>query len=141
MSEEATNSVAEGNCVAEKRGGEQSEAKGRSVGKRTRFGGELRRACSFMAKSETRWARWRGGSDVQAAHVVGGGTAGRDGEISGETCSVGEPSRSQSLHSTAAKRFAEGAGSKTALREGRQEGGCVKTAPRPRHRAGSTRKG
>jgi len=67
MSEEATNSVAEGNCVAEKRGGEQSEAKGRSVGKRTRFGGELRRACSFMVKSETRWARWRGGSDVQAA--------------------------------------------------------------------------
>ena len=33
------NSVAEGNCVAAKRGGEQPEAKGRSAGGRTRFGG------------------------------------------------------------------------------------------------------
>jgi hypothetical protein len=97
------NSVAEGNCVAVKRGGEQPEANCRSVGERTRFGGELRRACSFMAKSETRWARWRGGSDVQAAHVVGDGTTRRCGEISGETCAAGERRRSQSLHSTDAK--------------------------------------
>ena len=89
MSEDATNSVAEGNCVAVRRGGEQPKAKGRSVGGRTRFGGELRRACSFMAKSETRWTRWRGGSDVQAAHVVGDGTTGRYGEVSGESCAVG----------------------------------------------------
>src|SRR5215813_7664578 len=63
------NSVAEGNCVAVRRGGEQPEANCWSVGGRTR-------ACSFMAKSENRWTRWRGGrSDVQAAHVVGDGTA------------------------------------------------------------------
>ena len=35
MSEYATNSVAKGNCVAAKRGGEQPEANGRSVGKRS----------------------------------------------------------------------------------------------------------
>jgi hypothetical protein len=39
-------SVAEGNCVAERRGGKQPEANLRSVAKRTRFGGVLRRACS-----------------------------------------------------------------------------------------------
>ena len=50
-----------------------------------------------MAKSETRWTRWRGGSDVQAAHVVGDGTTGRCGEVSGETCAAGEWRRSQSL--------------------------------------------
>ncbi len=33
--------VAEGNCVAMRRGGEQPEAKRWSVGKRTRFGGML----------------------------------------------------------------------------------------------------
>jgi len=60
VSEDATNSVAEGNCVAAKRGGEQPEANCWSVGERTRFGGELRRACSYVAKSETRWSRRRG---------------------------------------------------------------------------------
>ena len=41
---------AEGNCVAERRGGEQPEANLRSVVKRIRFGGMLRRACSFKVK-------------------------------------------------------------------------------------------
>ena len=40
------NSVAEGNCVAVKRGGEQPEANCRSAGGRTRFGGMWRRACN-----------------------------------------------------------------------------------------------
>jgi len=35
-----------------------------------------------MAKSETRWSRWRGGwSDDQAGHVVGDGTTGRCGAV------------------------------------------------------------
>ena len=51
--------VAEGNCVAQRRGGEQPEANWRSVVKRTRFGGVLRRACSFMAKPGSRRSRWR----------------------------------------------------------------------------------
>ena len=58
--------------------------------------------------------------------VVGDGTTRRFSEVSGETCAVGgERRRSQSLHGTVAKEFAEGAGSKTALRDGRQEGGSV----------------
>src|SRR5215472_10345430 len=113
-------SVAEGNCVGPKRRGEQPEANCRSVGERTRLGGELRRACSCMVKSENRWTRWRGGSDVQAAHVVGDGTTGRCGEVSGETCAgSGERRRSQSLHSTEAAKVARGAESKAAPREGR----------------------
>ena len=36
---EITTHVAEGNCVAARRGGEQSEANGQPVGIRTRFGG------------------------------------------------------------------------------------------------------
>jgi hypothetical protein len=39
--------------------------------------------------------------------VVGGGTTGRCGEVSGETCTVGELCRSQSLHGTAAVRSRE----------------------------------
>ena len=45
------NSVAEGNCVAVRWGGEQPEANLRSVAKRTRFGGVLRRACSFNGEA------------------------------------------------------------------------------------------
>ena len=37
--------VAEGNCVAMRRGGKQLEAKDQSAGKRTRFGRSIRRAC------------------------------------------------------------------------------------------------
>ena len=40
----------ESNCAAAMRGGEQLEAKGQPVAKRTRFGGTAWRACSFMAK-------------------------------------------------------------------------------------------
>jgi hypothetical protein len=40
-------------------------------------------------------------SDDQAAHVVGDGTTRRCGEVSGESCAVGERCRSQSLHGTA----------------------------------------
>ena len=95
-----------------------------------------------MAKSENRWTRWRGGrSDVQAAHVVGDGTTGRCGAVSGETCTVGELCRSQSLHSTEAAKAARGAESKAAPREGRQEGGGVKTATGAKPSAASTREG
>lgn len=69
---------------------------------------------------------WRGKSDVGAHHVVGGGTSGRYGEISRETCSRGDAGRSQSLRSTEARMFAESVESKTAPREGRQGGGSVK---------------
>jgi len=59
-------------------------------------------------------------------NVVGDGTTGRGGEVSGETCAVGgERRRSQSLHSTEAVKAARGAESKAAPREGRQEGGRV----------------
>ena len=43
----------ESNCVAAMRGGEQLEAKGQPVAKRTRFGGTAWRACSFKAKPGT----------------------------------------------------------------------------------------
>ena len=65
-------------------------------------------------------------SDVQAAHVVGDGTARRCGEVSGETCAVGERRRSQSLHGTEAVKAARSAESKAAPRDGRQEGGGVR---------------
>src|SRR5262249_37187332 len=55
-----------------------------------------------------------------------GGTTGRCGEVSGETCAVGgERRRSQSLHGTEAAKVARSAESKTVLRDGRQEGGSV----------------
>jgi hypothetical protein len=59
--------------------------------------------------------------------VVGDGTTGRCGEVSGETCAAGELCRSQSLHGTVAvvSRAAKSAESKAASRDGRQEGGCV----------------
>lgn len=55
---------------------------------------------------------------------------GRHRAVSGETCLRGDAGRSQSLHSTAAATAAESAESKTAPREGRQEGGCVKSRER-----------
>jgi RNA-directed DNA polymerase len=59
-------------------------------------------------------------------NVVGDGTTGRCGEVSGETCAVGgERRRSQSLHGTGAAQAARSAESKAALRDGRQEGGSV----------------
>src|SRR5262249_49599683 len=80
-------SVAEGNCVTARWGGEQPEAKPRSAGGRTRFGEMSRRACNEVAKSETHGARCRGGqSDAPGHHVVGGGTRGRSGAGRGETC-------------------------------------------------------
>ncbi len=42
--------IAEGNCVAARRGGEQPEANLQSVVKRTRFGPAFRRACSLEVK-------------------------------------------------------------------------------------------
>jgi len=57
---------------------------------------------------------------IRQPNVVGDGTTGRFGEVSGETCAEGgERRRSQSLHSTEAVKAARGAESKTALREGR----------------------
>ncbi len=50
----------------------------------------------------------------------------RQSVVSGETCPRGDEGRSQSLHSTEAVKAVRGAESKTALREGRQEGGSVK---------------
>jgi len=84
------NSVAEGNCVAAKRGGEQPAANGRSAGGRTRFGGMWRRACNEVAKPETHRSRWRSRqSDEWAHHVVGGGTTRRGSTGSGETWESG----------------------------------------------------
>ena len=58
--------------------------------------------------------------------MVGDGTTGRCGEVSGETCAgSGERRRSQSLHGTEAVKAARGAESKAAPRDGRQEGGSV----------------
>ena len=39
---------------------------------------------------------------IRQPNVVGDGTTGRCGEVSGETCTAGEPCRSQSLHGTVA---------------------------------------
>src|ERR1700724_2694491 len=47
------NFVAEGNCVAARRGGEQPEANRRSEGARTRFGANPWRACWGRAKPGT----------------------------------------------------------------------------------------
>src|ERR1044071_4224762 len=59
-------------------------------------------------------------------HVVGDGTTRGCSAGSGETCvASGEQRRSQSLHGTEAVQTARGAESKTAPREGRQEGGNV----------------
>jgi RNA-directed DNA polymerase len=58
--------------------------------------------------------------------VVGDGTTGRCGEVSGETCAEGgERRRSQSLHGTEAVKAARSAENKAAPRDGRQEGGGV----------------
>ena len=55
--------------------------------------------------------------------------AGRQDGVSGETCRLGEGGRGQSLRSTDAAGRGEGAGSKTAPREGRQGvGGAVSEA-------------
>ena len=62
--------------------------------------------------------------------MVGDGTPGRYGGISRETCPRGDVGRSQSLHSTDAAMAVEGVESKPAPREGRQEGGCVKSSKR-----------
>lgn len=59
--------------------------------------------------------------------MVGDGTPGRYGGISRETCPRGDADRSQSLHSTDAAIAVESVESKTAPKEGRQEGGCVKS--------------
>jgi RNA-directed DNA polymerase len=63
---------------------------------------------------------------IRQPNVVGDGTTGRCGEVSGETCAVGgERRRSQSLHGTEAAKAARSAESKAAPRDGRQEGGRV----------------
>ena len=53
--------------------------------------------------------------------------AGRQDGVSGETCRSGEGGRGQSLCSTDAAGRGEGAGSKTAPREGRQEVGGARS--------------
>lgn len=55
---------------------------------------------------------------------------GRHCAVNGETCPRGDAVRSQSLHSTVAGKPAESVESKATPREGRQEGGCVKTSNR-----------
>src|SRR6266436_6445100 len=114
------NFVAEGNCVAARRGGEQPEANRRSEGARTRFGANPWRACWVRAKSgTTAGAETTVESDHRTACVVGVGTTGRRGGVSGETRRSGEGDGGQNLHSTAAAQAVRGAGSKTASREGR----------------------
>ena len=56
--------------------------------------------------------------------MVGDGTTGRCGEVSGETCAAGELCRSQSLHGTVAVVSREKR-RKAVPRDGRQEGACV----------------
>ena len=69
--------VAEGNCVAARRGGEQPEANWRSVVKRTRFGGAVRRASSFVVKPGIGGHAGDGGQcGDHARSVVGDGTPG-----------------------------------------------------------------
>jgi len=55
---------------------------------------------------------------------------GRHCAVSGETCTRGDACRSQSLHSTVAAAVAKSVESKATPREGRQEGGCVKSSNR-----------
>ena len=104
----------------------------------------MRRACDSRAKSENRWARWRGGrSDVQAAHVVGDVTTGRCGEVNGETCAVGERGRSQSLHGTAAAKSRDKRREQSCA-EGREAGrwrGEFDNKAERKPSAGSVRKG
>ena len=50
--------------------------------------------------------------------------------VNGQTCARGDAGRSQSLHSTVAATAAKSVGSKPTPREGRQEGGCVKSSNR-----------
>ena len=66
--------------------------------------------------------------------MVGDGTLGRYGTVSRETCRRGDAGRSQSLHSTVAAVAARSPESKTGYREGRQEGGCVKSEDRQSNR-------
>jgi hypothetical protein len=84
-------SVAEGNCVGPKRRGEQPEANCRSVGERTRFGGGA--ATSLLTQGEVRNSldtlRVVDKAMFRQPNVVGDGTTGRCGEVSGETCAVG----------------------------------------------------
>src|SRR5215471_10044339 len=96
-------SVAEGNCITVRWGGEQPEAKPRSAGERTRFGEMSRRACDEVAKSETHGARCRGGPSDAPGTSRGWrwneGTVRRRtwGDLRGEVT----PLRSQSPHGTA----------------------------------------
>ena len=72
---------------------------------------------------------------IRQPDVVGDGTTGRCGAVSGETCAVGgERRRSQSLHGTEAAKAARSAESKAAPRDGRQEGGYVSSAEKEAER-------
>jgi len=55
---------------------------------------------------------------------------GRHCVVNGETCPGGDAGRSQSLHGTDAAMAVRSAESKAVPREGRQEGGCVKSSNR-----------
>src|SRR5262245_19709205 len=100
-----------------------------SVRRRTN---SIRRGCCDEPAHSRRSPKLAGHAGVvgeamsRQPNVVGGGTTGRCGEVSGETCAVGgERRRSQSLHGTEAAKVARSAESKTVLRDGRQEGGSV----------------
>ncbi len=103
--------VAEGNCVAERRGGEQPEANRQSVGVRIRFGVNPWRACWISAKPGTT----EGAKTTDKAafgRIAWLGSEWREGKADmwrDPSCGV---------------RAAGGAASKTAPREGRQGVGC-----------------
>jgi hypothetical protein len=132
--------VVEGNCVAERQGGEQPEVKRQSVGARTCFGGIPWRACSWRAKPGT----------TTGADTAGKATGGRitwlrsecrEGEASGpERPHAGRDGMGGSEPSYYRGRFERwrGTGSKTGPREepapdlirGRQEAGDGATGAR-----------
>jgi hypothetical protein len=69
--------IVNSNCVAVRRGGEQLETKPQSVGRRTRFGHTLRRACSLEVKSRLEHGRKHEVCQRFARPRQGMGVAGR----------------------------------------------------------------
>ena len=83
-------------------------------------------------RNPSRTLKIGGQSDAGTHNVVGDGKPGRYGGMSRETCSRGDVGKGQSLHSADAAMAVESVEGKPAPREGRQEGGCVKSNDRQR---------
>ena len=84
-------SVAEGNCVIVRWGGEQPEANWRSAGDELdSAGSDGEPARRWRSLKRIGYADIGVQSDIRVTHVVGGGTLGSVCEISGETCARGD---------------------------------------------------